>query len=157
MKKFAIGLVLIVWWSLMTQPAVVCSKPTEWSLYLKTTGAPWEKTFELTLDNTGALNLTEDEPRKMPAPTTSKVEVKLSTKDTQDVYEQTLKAIRAFEFPKKTMELADGTNLTLRLIVHRRAVTIQIWHLGVTDEELPEVAKLFALLNKHLPKEHHVY
>ena len=156
MKKFAIVLSLMVLWS-FTIPPVVSLQRIEWSLYLKTDGAPSEKKFELTLDNTGALSLTEDEPLKMPAETTSKIALKLLANDTQAIYDQALKAIREFQFPKKTEEIADGTNLTLRLIVHRRALTIQIWHLGITEEELPEVGKLLALLNKHLPKEHHVY
>lgn len=156
MKKFAIVLASIVLWS-FTIPPVVSLQRTEWTLFLKTGGAPWEKKFELTLDNTGALTLTEDDSSKMPEPTTSKVVLKLPTNDTQAIYEQALKAIREFQFPKKTQELADGTNLTLQLTVHRRALTIQIWHLGLTEEELPEVAKLLVLLNKHLPKEHQVY
>jgi hypothetical protein len=129
----------------------------EWSLFLKTFGAPWDKKFEVTLNHTGALSVTSDDPAKMPATITSKVDVKLSTNDVREIYEQALTAFREFQLRKEEEEHADGTNLTLTLTANRRTLSMQVSHLATVEDEIPEVGKLLALLNKHLPKEHQVY
>ena len=128
----------------------------EWTLLLKTRGAPWETKFEVTLNHTGALSVIEDDSLKSPASTISKLAVNLPASDTQAVYEQALKAFREFELTKDT-EVRDGTDLTMTLTVKKRILTMQVFNFGRAEEDLPEVAKLFALLNKHIPKEHHIY
>jgi len=132
-------------------------QPAEWSLSLKTDGAPWTKKFEVKLNQTGALVVAEENPEKMPGPTMSKVTVNLSAKDVQGTYDQALKAFRDFRFAEEAVERADGTNLTLRLSSNGRVLVMQFFHLGNPEDESPEVAKLLSLINKHLPKEHQIY
>ena len=36
-------------------------------------------------------------------------------------------------------------------------LSMQVSHLDTVENEIPEVGKLLALLNKHLPKEHQIY
>ena len=157
MHRFFVVLtvVLVLLCSLTIQTA--SAQRPDWTLYVKTGGAPGEKKFEVTFNHKGALSVTSDDPTKMPGPTISKLAVNLSPSDTQAVYEQALKALREFEFPKVTEELYDGTNLTVSLTVHRRTLSIQVFHLSILADDVPEVAKLLALLNKHLPKEDHIY
>jgi hypothetical protein len=45
----------------------------------------------------------------------------------------------------------------MSLTVKKRTLTMQVFNFGQSEEDLPEVAKVFALLNKHIPKEHHIY
>lgn len=130
---------------------------SEWTLLLETRGAPGEKKFQVTLTNTGALSVIENDPVKMPASTISKLAVNLSPSDTQAVYEQALKAFREFQFPNDTEKLLDGTNLKMSLTVQKRQVTMQVANIGIVADELPEVGKVLALLNKHIPEEHHIY
>jgi hypothetical protein len=127
----------------------------EWTLLLKTSGAPWETKFEVSLDHTGALSVIENDAGQIPA-STSKLALSLSPSDTQAVYEQVLKAFREFQLTKDT-EVRDGTDLTMSLTVKKRTLTMQVFNFGQAEEDLPEVAKVFALLNKHIPKEHHIY
>jgi hypothetical protein len=136
-------------------PNAASAQRPEWSLLLKTGGAPWEMKFEVTLDYTGALSVIENDSGKIPA-STSKLSVNLSPTDTQAVYEQALKAFREFELTKDT-EVPDGSDLTMTLTVKKRRLTMQVFNFSQAEEDLPEVAKLLALLNKHIPKEHHVF
>lgn len=153
MNRFFVVLALV----LLLFNAASAQKKSEWTLLVKTGGAPWEKKFEVTLSHTGALSVTEDDPHKMPATTITKLAVNLSPSDTQAVYEQALKALREFEFPKDTEYRPDGTNLTVSLTVQRRTLSMQVSNLGIIEEEIPEVGKLLTLLNKHMPKERPIY
>ena len=160
MKKTLAALALIVICSVMSNgqaknPAP--KQPAEWSLSLKTGGAPWEKKFEVALNQAGSLLVTEEDPRKMPNDTTSKLTIKLPAKDAQEIYEHTLKAFREFRFAADKVERADGTNLTLQLSANGRVLIMQFFHIGQTEEESVEVASVLSLVNKHLPKEHQVY
>ena len=131
-------------------------QPAEWSFSLKTGGVPWSKKFEVELNHAGKLSMTEQNPDKMPGDITSKFTVDLSAKDAQEIYEQTLKAFREFRFLEKP-ETRDGTNLTLRLSAYGRVLVMQLFNIGLMDEESPEVAKVLSLINKHLPRDHQVY
>lgn len=160
MKKFAFALALILWCSFTTPTtsrAVVPVQRPDWNLVLKTGGAPFEKKFEVTLNHTGALNVTVHDPTTVPPNKVSKFSFNLSTDDAQQVYEQALKAFREFQFPRETEIRPDGTNLTLQLRAHQRTLTMEIFHLGVLQDELPEVARLLVLLNKHMPKDQEIY
>jgi hypothetical protein len=141
---------------------------SDWFLFLKTDGAPWEKKFEVTLDQTGSLNVIVQDPEKKDAAAPAKVAVKLFAKDAREIYDQAMKAFHEFRFPE---EVADGMTLTLRITtrhtsfnVSARApqsvsapatLSMQIFHVG--QQDIPEVDKLFALLNQHLAKEYQIY
>src|SRR6476469_8225714 len=56
---------------------------SDWFLFLKTEGVPWEKKFEVTLDQTGSLNVIVQDPEKRGATTPEKIAVKLLAKDAQ--------------------------------------------------------------------------
>jgi len=160
MKKTASALALIVVCSVMLHGQAknsVAKQPAEWSLSLKTGGAPWEKKFEVELNQAGSLVVTEQDPQKMPDDTTWKLAITVPAKDAQEIYEQTLKAFREFRFAEEKVERADGTNLTLRLSANGRVLIMQFFHLGQTEEESVEVARVLSLVNKHLAKEHQVY
>jgi hypothetical protein len=159
MKKTTAALTFIVFCIVLThgQVSVVPDKqPAEWSLSLKTGGAPWEKRFEVELNQSGNLTVTEQDPGKTPNDPVTKLKADLSTKDAQEIYEQTLKALLGFRFPDKDAKIQDGTTLTLNLSANGRGL-MAVYHVGMTEEEIPEVARVLALINKHLPKEHQVY
>jgi hypothetical protein len=132
-------------------------KPSGWSLYLKTEGAPFTKKFEVELNQTGTLLLSETDPQKLPKETTSKLTVNLAPKDAQEIYEQALKAFREFRFAEENIQSHDGTNLTLRLVCNGRALTMQFFHIGQPEDENVDVAKVLKLINKHLSEEHQIY
>jgi hypothetical protein len=141
-----------------TEPA------SDWFLFLKAEGVPWDKKFEVTLDQTGSLNVTVQDPEHKRATTPAKIAVKLSAKDAQEIYDQALKAFHEFRFPE---EVADGTTLTLRLTTRYTSyqvparspqslsapATLSMQMFQVGQQDIPEVAKLLALLNKHLAKD----
>lgn len=131
-------------------------QPAEWSLKLKTGGAPWEKKFEVELNQSGNLTVTEQDPEKTPNDSVTKLKANLPTKDARDIYEQTLRALHGFRFPEKDAKIQDGTTLTIKLSANGRGLTA-FYRVGVTEEEIPEVARVLTLINKHLPKEHQVY
>jgi len=131
--------------------------PAEWSLHLKTGGAPWTKQFEVELEQTGKLILTEHNPERAPNSQASKLNVTLSAKDARQIYEQALKAFREFRFEEEEVRRHDGTNLTLRLKAYERVLVMQFFHLGQAAEECPEVAAVLSLINRHLPPGQQVY
>ncbi|HKB66849.1 MAG TPA: hypothetical protein VKC61_13415 [Pyrinomonadaceae bacterium] len=160
MKKTASALVLIVICSLSLHgqdKGPASKQPVEWSFSLNTGGAPWYKKFNVELNQIGNFIVTEDDPNNMPNPTTSKVTIKLSINDAQEIYEQTFKAFREFGSKEKKVERADGTNLRLQLSANGRVQVMQFSHMGQIEEESMEVAKLLLLINKHLSKDHQVY
>lgn len=160
MKKNTIALALILFCSVLAHGQVnnpASKNPAEWSLSLKTGGAPWTKKFEVELNQAGKLLVTEQNPDKTPDKTISKINVNLSAKDTLEVYEHALKAFREFRFAAENAERADGTNLTLRLSSYGRVLVMQFFHIGQMEEENPNVAKVLSLINKHLSQEHQVY
>jgi hypothetical protein len=134
------------------------SKPTSgWSLYLKTEGAPWTRKFEVQLNQTGTLVVTKTDPQGSPKQTTSKLTVNLAPKDTQDIYEQALKAFREFRFAEEDARRADGTSLTLRLSRNGGMLAMQVLHIGQTEEESAELAKVLSLINRHLTGDNKIY
>jgi hypothetical protein len=159
MKKTTAALTFIVFCIVLAhgQVSVVPGKqPAEWSLSLKTGGAPWEKKFEVELNQSGNLTVTEQDPEKTPNDPVTKLKANLSTKDAQEIYEQTLRALLGFRFPDTDAKIQDGTTLTLKLSANGRGL-MAFYHVGMTEEEIPEVARVLTLINKHLPKEHQVY
>jgi hypothetical protein len=160
MKKTTSALALIVICSLVLHgqgKAPASKQPVEWSFSLNTGGAPWYKKFNVELSQIGNLVVIEDDPEQMPNPTISKVTIKPSVKDAQDIYEQTLKAFREFRSKEKKEERADGTNLLLQLSANGRVQVMQFSHISQIEEESMEAAKVLVLINKHLPKDHQVY
>ena len=131
------------------------SQPNEWLLSLTSGGAPWEKQFKVELDHTGLLSATEEDRSRLPKDPITIMTVQLSDKDVKEIYAQTLRALFSTP-PKRPYEIADGTMINVKLTAPGRA-SMRGFHVGVAEEEAPQVAKLFALINKHLPKEHPVY
>jgi hypothetical protein len=131
------------------------SQPSRWNLTVTSGGAPWEKRFTVEFDQTGLLSATEEEPLKRPNDSVTKLTANLSKKDVQAIYLQALRAIFAPR-PIRSYEIADGTVIHVKLTADGRA-SLRGYHVGLTEEEAPEAAKLFGLINKHLPKEHHIY
>ena len=159
MKKSTVALTLILLCSGLAhgQVNVVSNnQPAEWSLALKTGGAPWEKKFEVELNQSGNLAVTEHNPDKTPNDPVTRLKANLSTKDAREIYEQALKALLGFRFPARMPDIRDGTILTLQLSGNGRGL-MATYHIAIAEEEIPEVAKVLALINKHLPKEHQVY
>ena len=106
--------------------------------------------------NPTAQSVKEEDLGKLPGDPVTKLDANLSAKDVQEIYEQALAALRGFHFPEKYNEIQDGTSLTLQLSAYGRGL-MAFYHIGQTSEEIPEVARVLALINKHLPKEHQVY
>src|ERR1044071_7787142 len=79
--------------------------PSEWTLSLKSGGAPWEKRFEVELDQTGKLALTENNSDKLPGDPVTKLNVNLPAGVVREIYEQAWLALREFRFPDKPDEL----------------------------------------------------
>ena len=130
--------------------------PANWSLTLKTGGAPWEKKFVVELNQSGSLVVNEEDPAKMPADPKSKRTVNLTPAQAQQIYEQALKAFREFRFEGEEGR-RDGTNLTLQLSANGKLLEMQLFHISPIDDEIVEINALLSLINKHLPPEHHVY
>jgi hypothetical protein len=128
-------------------------QPAEWSLRLETGGAPFEKKFEVELNQSGNLVVKEQSPDGAPGNITRN----LSRGDTQEIYTQVLRAFHEFRFAEEDVTRHDGTNLTMRLKAFDRVLVMQFFHMGRAEEESPEVAKVLSLINKHLPQEHWVY
>lgn len=183
MNKTATALVLIVLFSTGLQGQTrnrVPNPPSEWSLYLKESGAPWENFSEIELDQTGSLMLIEHDavktrmirpPRvvKIPDSTTeetlpptapniepatddavTKRTVKLSAKQAQEIYAQAWKACREFRFVEKKVVISEGLNLTLRLRATDKVLMIEVLHIAEIEKENPELARLLGLIYKHL-------
>jgi hypothetical protein len=154
----AVGLTLLCSAMTYSQTSTPATKqPTGWSLYLKTEGAPWTKKFEVELTQTGILLVTETDPQRLPKETTSKLMVNLAQKDAQEIYEQALTAFRQFRFAEEDKQRTDGTNLTLRLVCNGQALVMQFFHIGRAEDESADVAKMLALIDKHLAAEHQIY
>lgn len=132
-------------------------RPAEWSLRLETGGAPFEKKFEVELNQSGKLVMKEDDPGGMAGERAWGIAREIPPKDAAEIYDQVLMAFREFRFTEEDVKRHDGTNLTLRLRAHARVLVMQFFHLGRVEEESPEVGKALSLINKHLPPEHHVY
>jgi hypothetical protein len=159
MKKITTALAFILFCIVLAHGQVrvaPTAQPAEWLLSLKTGGAPWEKKFEVELNQAGSLTVTEQDPNKTPKGPVTKLKADLSTKDAQEIYEQALRALLQFRFPEEDAKIRDGTSLSLTLSANDRALTA-FYHVGTTQEEIPEVAKVLTLINQHLPKEHQVY
>ena len=159
MKKNAAALALLLLCSVAACGQALKSAaapPSEWTLSLKSGGAPWVKRFEVGLNQSGKLAVTEHDPAKSPGDPVTKLSVNLPAGDVREIYEQAWRALREFSFPDNPDEVADGTSLTLLLSANGRSLEAD-YHLGHIETEAPEVARLLALINKHLPEEHQVY
>ena len=130
-------------------------QPKEWALSVTSGGAPWEKRFVVEMNHTGLLSVAEEDRSKLPNDPRSKLTVQLSAKEVKEIYDQALRALFTTP-PRRPYEIADGTMIQVKLEAPGRA-SMRGFHVGVTEEEAPQVAKLFALINKHLPTEHHIY
>ena len=131
--------------------------PAKWSLSIKTGGAPWEKKFAVELNQSGSLVINEEKPGTTRDDQRSKFTVNLTSTETQQIYEQVLKAFRDVRFAEKQGEVADGTNLTLQLSANGKLLVMQFFHVGQIQDESPEIAAVLSLINKRLPAEHRVY
>jgi hypothetical protein len=132
-------------------------QPAEWSLRLETGGAPFEKKFEVDLNQSGKLVMKEEDPGGAPGERAWGITRDVPPKDARKIYDQVLRAFREFRFADEDVKRHDGTNLTLRLRAYGRVLVMQFFHMGRAEEECPEVGKVLSLINKHLPQEHHVY
>lgn len=158
MKNYLASFSLIIICSLLSfGQGAASGRRAEWSLSLKTGGAPWEKSFDVELSQAGSLVVAEQNPEKMPAETRSKLAVSIPVKDAQEIFEHALRAFREFRFPEERVERNDGTNLTLRLTTYDRMLEMRFLHIGQPEEESQAVAKVLSLINRHLPQEHQVY
>ncbi len=155
MKQAFTGLLVFVCCVLVSQGHTTNDEPqqpAEWILSIKSWGAPWEKKFDVQLDQSGSLSFVEEDSLQLPKDPVTKLTRKISEKDLGQIYQQALLSMQNL----RTKDLADGTWITLKLTDDRKVMTAS-YHVGQLQEEAPEVAKLFALINKHLPKEHQVY
>jgi len=120
-------------------------------------GAPWTRQFNVELNRAGLLEVTEVPAKlpKMPNDPVTKLSFQLSATEVKEIYNQALRALFS-RAAKRPYEIADGTVINVKLVAPGR-VSMRGFHVGVTEEEAPQVAKLFALINKHLPKEQHVH
>jgi len=128
--------------------------PAEWSLWIKSGGAPWEKKFEVQLDQSGSLDVVEEDKTKIPNDPITKLTRKIPANELRQIYEQALTSVQ--NPPKSNEELRDGTWMTVKL-TSRTKVSMVSFHIGLLQEEAPNVAKLLSLINKHLPAEHQIY
>lgn len=128
--------------------------PAEWSLWIKSGGAPWEKKFEVQLDQSGSLDVVEEDKTKIPNDPITKLTRKIPATELRQIYAQALVSVQ--NPPKSNEELRDGTWMTVKL-TSRTKVSMVSFHIGLLQEEAPNVAKLLSLINKHLPAEHQVY
>ncbi|HEX8651565.1 MAG TPA: hypothetical protein VF708_12055 [Pyrinomonadaceae bacterium] len=131
--------------------------PDEWEMYLNTGGAPWEKQFQVRLDQSGQLTVIEQDPRRSSGPATKTFPVKISEGEAQEIYGLTLEALRKFHFAERHYEAFDGTNLVIGLRIYDTTLEGSFFHLMYVEEAGSEIARIVSLINKHLPKEHLVY
>lgn len=158
MKKLLASIAFLIFCTaLLNAQSAAFVRRAEWSLSLKTGGAPWEKSFEVELSQAGNLAVSEHNPEKMPAETRSKLSRVIPAEDAQEIFEHALRAFREFRFPEERVERHDGTNLTLRLTAYDRALEMRFMRIGRPEEEIQAVAKVLSLINRHLPQEHQVY
>ena len=128
--------------------------PAEWSLWIKSWGAPWEKKFEVQLDQFGSLEVVEEDKSKIPNDPITKLNRKIPANELRQIYAQALVSVQ--NPPKSNEELRDGTWMTVKLTSPAKVMMVS-FHIGVIQEEAPNVAKLLSLINKNLPAEHQVY
>ena len=129
--------------------------PAEWLLSIKSSGAPGEKKFEVVLNQTGLLSVREEDPIKIPNDPVTKLTIKVPAGNLHEIYQQALLAAQKVDF--KEREVVDGTWMTIKLSTTDRRNLAASYHFGHAEEEAPNIAKLLALINKHVPAEHHVY
>ena len=128
--------------------------PAEWSLWIKSWGAPWEKKFEVQLDQAGSLEVVEEDKSKIPNDPITKLTRKIPANELRQIYAQALVSVQ--NPPKSNEQLRDGTWMTVKLTSPAK-VSMVSFHIGLIQEEAPNVARLLSLINKHLPPEHQVY
>jgi len=128
--------------------------PSEWSLWIKSWGAPWEKKFEVQLDQSGSLHVVEEDKTRIPNDPVTKLTRKIPAGELRQIYEQALNS--AQNPPKSHDEIRDGTWMSVKLTSGAKVTEVS-FHIGVVQEQAPNIAKLLSLINKHLPAEHQVY
>jgi hypothetical protein len=128
--------------------------PAEWSLWIKSWGAPWEKKFEVQLDQSGSLEVVEEDKTRIPSDPITKLTRKIPANELRQIYAQALVSVQ--NAPKSNDKLRDGTWMTVKLTKPSEVMMVS-FHIGLIQEEAPNVAKLLSLINKHLPAEHQVY
>jgi predicted transcriptional regulator len=129
--------------------------PAQWLLSIDSRGAPWEKKFQVEINQTGLLLFTEEDRAKIPKDPVTKLTIKLPAGSLHEIYQQALLAAQKVGV-KERDDFADGTWMTIKLTSDGNEL-VASYHLAQTEEEAPNVGKLLALINKHLPQEHHVY
>jgi hypothetical protein len=128
--------------------------PAEWSLWIKSWGAPWEKKFEVQLDQSGSLQVVEEDKSKIPNDPITKLARKIPANELPQIYEQALISVQ--NPPKSHDEIRDGTWMTVKVTSGPKVTSVS-FHIGVVQEQAPNIAKLVSLINKYLPEEHQVY
>lgn len=154
--KNAVRILLIVFGVLVlhSQTNAQPRPPAEWSLWIKSWGAPWEKKFEVQLDQSGSLQVVEEDSIKIPNDPITKLTRNIPAEDLRQIYAQALVSVQ--NPPKSHEGLQDGTWMNVKLTTGTQ-VTLISFHIGLIPEEAPKVAKLLSLINKYLPAEHQVY
>jgi hypothetical protein len=155
--KYAVTGLLIFVFGVLALHGQTNSQPTppdEWSLWFNSWGAQWEKKFEVLLDQSGSLDVVEEDSSKLPNNTITKLKRKIPPNDLKQIYAQALVAVQ--DLPKSGDEVRDGSWMRLKLTSGAKVTTVS-FHTGVLQEQAPDYAKLLSLINKHLPEEHHVY
>ncbi|HSE32592.1 MAG TPA: hypothetical protein VLA93_13550 [Pyrinomonadaceae bacterium] len=156
MKRAAAALLIFAFgvFVLHAQTSEQPPPPAEWSLSIKSGGAPWEKKFEVQLDQSGSLQVVEEDKSRLPNEPITKLARKIPVNDLKQIYAQAWVSVQ--NAPKSNEELRDGTWMTVKLTSGAKATVIS-FHIGLIQEEAPYVAKLLSLINKHLPAEHQLY
>jgi hypothetical protein len=157
-KQMAIVLMSVIVCAVPLTGSRQSNQSSEWFLKLKSGGAPGEKKFTVDLNQAGLLSVVEEDPIKLPKDPVTELTVNLTSKDLEEIYKQ---AVLVLSEPvpnprKKDDETIDGTWINLELATHGRSVA-RGYHVALIQEEVPVLAKLLELINKHVPKDHQVY
>jgi hypothetical protein len=128
--------------------------PAEWSLWIKSWGAPWEKKFEVQLDQSGSLQVVEEDSIKTPKDPITKLTREIPANELRQIYAQAWVSVE--NPPKSHDEIPDGTWMSLKLTSGGKVMSAS-FHIGVIQDHAPNIGKLLSLINKHLPAEHQVY
>src|SRR4029453_5867139 len=115
MKRAATVLLILAFCVLVMhgQTNAQTTPPAEWSLWIKSWGAPWEKKFEVQLDQSGSLQVVEEDKSKIPNNPVTKLPRKTPAKELRQIYAQAWVSVQ--NPPKSHDEIADGTWMSVKL------------------------------------------
>jgi hypothetical protein len=131
-------------------------QPSGWMLMLKSGGMPGTTQIHVRLHPSGHLVITENDGRATSGDSVVEFSAKVPPADVQEIYERTWKILKEFRFPEEPDQLNDGTFISLGLHANGRGLSAN-FHVAQAGCEIPDVARVMALINKHLPKERQVY